>query len=156
MTTHVVIRVVDHATGEPIPGASAALFAQDAYPITGLAPPDRMGFADAEGWIRLRADDLGWTPTWQMGYWKYVEAPGHAGVAVYPGDDEGEVRLSRPRAAIVEVRDVLDHPVSGATIGGRDSNTCGHMPDQRIAVTGLDGRAVMLGVAPSERQPYAF
>lgn len=154
--THVVIRVVDHATGEPIRAASAALYAQSDRPITGLVPPDRIGFADEDGWIRIRADDLGWTPTWTMGYWKYVEAPGHAGVAVHPGDNEGEVRLSRARRATVEVRDVLDHPLSNVTIGWRVSSTCGHMPDQRLVVTGLDGRADVPDVAPSEGQEFAF
>ncbi len=50
---------------------------------------------------------------------------------------------------------MLDRPVSGATIGARNSATCGHMPDQRVVVTGLDGRAVVPDVAPSEGQDYA-
>ena len=146
--THVVVRIVDDQTGEALPGATVALHSQIDYPVTGLAPADRTGVADNDGWIRIRANDLGWEPTWTLAYWLYVEAAGHAGAALAPGKGpEGiEIRLQRAQNVVVEVRDALDRPVSGATVGVRNSRSCGHMNDQRIAVSGLDGMAVIPGL----------
>ncbi len=150
--THVVIRIVDHATGDPLPGASVALVRQAAYPLTGPASPERVARADEDGWIRLRADDLGPGSRWQYVYTKYLEAPGHAGLALPNGLDAGEFRLSRARTATVEVRDALDRPVPGATIGLIGSQHYRTLPDQRVVVTGADGRATVPNVAPREGQ----
>ena len=146
--THVVVRVVDDLTGAALPGASVALHSQVEYPITGLVAADRTGVADEDGWVRIRASDLGWEPTWTLAYWLYVEAAGYAGAACAPGGGaEGrEIRLQRAQHAFVQVRDALDRPVPGALIGVRSSQTCGHMNDQRIAVAGLDGKAVIPGL----------
>jgi hypothetical protein len=147
--THVVLRIVDDATGAAIPGATAALHAQTECPITGLVPSDRTDTADAEGWVRIRGDDLGWEPTWTGAYWKYVEAPGYGGVAVGDGRIDGEVRLSRARGHVVEVRDALDRPVAGALVGARSARTCGHMPDQRLAVSYAQGLATFTAMGPA-------
>ncbi len=146
--THVVVRVVDDQTGEGLPGATVALHSQDEYPITGLVAADRTGVSDTDGWVRIRANDLGWEPTWTLAYWLYVEAAEHAGAALPPGrGPQGfEIRLQRAHNVVVEVRDALDRPLSGAVIGVRNSRSCGHMNDQRIAVSGLDGMAVIPGL----------
>lgn len=144
--SHAVLRVVSDVTGEALPGATVAFHSGTTYPVTGLVPPDRIGVADAEGWVRIRADDLDWVPSWTGGVWMFVEAPGHAGTAVQA--PRAQVRLSPARNAIVEVRDALDRPVAGAVLGVRTANTCGHNPDQRVARTGADGRAVIPDVGP--------
>jgi hypothetical protein len=146
--THIVFRIVGDVTGDPIPGATAAIHAQTEHPVTGLVAADRTEGADEEGWVRIRVDDLGWTPSWASPYWTYVEAPGHAGLAVTDGRVDGVLRLDRARTHVVEVRDAFDRPVAGAVVGARSARTCGHMPDQRVAVTDLHGRAVLgnLGV----------
>ncbi|HVG94335.1 MAG TPA: hypothetical protein VND21_07800, partial [Planctomycetota bacterium] len=140
--THVVFRVVDDVSGEPLPGATATLRQEDDEPVTGIVAAIRTGVADAEGWIRMRADDLGWEPTWLGVVKAYVEAPGHAGLAYTKGTG-GEARLARARDVVVEVRDAFDRPVAGATIGVHSAGLCGHMPDLRAAVTDLEGRAVI-------------
>jgi hypothetical protein len=89
--THVVFRVVDDVSGEPLPGATATLRQEDDEPVTGIVAAIRTGVADAEGWIRMRADDLGWEPTWLGVVKAYVEAPGHAGLAYTKGTG-GEAR----------------------------------------------------------------
>ena len=134
--THVVFRAVDDVTGEGLPGATATLREEDFEPVTGLVPAVRTGVADAHGWIRIRADDLGWEPSWLGAVKAYVEAPGHAGLAYTKGTG-GEARLARARDVVVEVRDAFDRPVPGATIGVHDAGLCGHMPDQRAAVMGI-------------------
>jgi hypothetical protein len=154
--THVVLRIVDDATGAPIPGATAALHAQSEFPITGLVPSDRTEAADAEGWVRIRADDLGWEPTWVGAFWTYVEAPGYGGVAVVDGRIDGEVRLSRSRRHVVQVLDALDRPVAGALVGARSSRTCGHMPDQRLAVSDAHGLATLADLGPAGADPDAM
>ena len=150
--THVVVRVVDDLTGAGLRGATANLVSQTEYPVTGLVAADRVGVADADGWIRIRADDLGWEPDWVGGYHLYVEAPGHAGAYAHnAASREGqEVRLQRARDVVVRVADALDRPVAGALVGVRDASTCGHMPDQRIAVSDLDGMAVLRGLCPRD------
>jgi hypothetical protein len=149
--THVVLRIVDDVTGDPLPGATVALHGQTEYPITGLVGADRTGIADEDGWVRIRMDDMGFAgDDWRGVYWKYVEAPGHAGAAVRTGDVDGEIRLQGARDALVQVRDALDRPVGGATVGVRVSSTCGHMNDQRIAVSDFDGLAVVPGLCSDE------
>jgi hypothetical protein len=152
--THLVLRVVDDLTDEPIAGASVSLREEMDNPTTGFVPAVRTGIADEDGWVRVRADDLGWLPSWESVEWAYVEAPGHAGAAVAPGAwVEREVRLGRAYDVPVQVRDALDRPVSGAVVGVRVSSSCGHMPDQRVAKTGTDGIAVLpsLGLDGSSR-----
>ncbi len=144
--THAVFRVVDDLTGEPLPGATAAFEEGSEHPVTGLVPAARTGIADAEGWVRIRGDDFGAEPTWVGAFWTYVEAAGHAGLAVENGRIDGEFRLGRAHDVVVEVRDAFDRPLAGATIGVRGSNTCGHNPDQRVAVSDREGRAVLHGL----------
>jgi hypothetical protein len=43
-------------------------------------------------------------------------------------------------------QDAFDRPVANATIGVHDVGICGHMPDQRAAVTDADGVAVLHGL----------
>src|SRR5205814_2336025 len=62
IATHLVLRIVDDATGDPIPGATVALHSQDEQPVTGLVPATRTVVADEDGWVRIRVDDLGWPP----------------------------------------------------------------------------------------------
>ena len=146
--THVVVRVVDRVTGRPLPGATVSLHAQREHPKTGLVPAARVGIADAEGWVRIRAIEMG-DPDWSSFYWLYTEAPGFAGAALGPGVcllPGQEIPLTRAQHVVVEVRDALDRPVRGATIGTRVSSTCGHMNDQRVSVSGEDGRAIVRDV----------
>jgi hypothetical protein len=151
LPTHVVLRIVDDGTGAGIPGATVALISQTEHPTTGLVAAERVGVADEEGWVRVRADDLGWGAAWPGVLWAYVEAPGRAGTA-FEAHPSGEVRLRPAENVVVEVRDPLDRPVAGAVIGARISCTCGHYPDQRVATTAADGRAVLRDLG-SGREP---
>lgn len=143
--THVIARVVDDLNGQPVSGASVTLRSEAEFPVTGLVAPERTGFTDEEGWVRILAADLGWEPTWLNGYWLYVEAAGYGGAVLDSGlgANGEEIRLQRPRNVVVRVCDELDRPVPGAVIGVRDGRTCGHMPDQRVAVSDADGIAVI-------------
>ncbi len=150
--THLVLRIVDDISGDALPGATVALHSQREYPTTGLFGADMTGIADEDGWVRMRP---GWRG-WMSCEWAYVEAPGHAGAAVRPGDNEIEIRLQRAQDVVVQVRDGLDRPVDGAVLGVRVSSTCGHMNDQRVSVTGADGLAVVHGLCRGNLWDWNF
>src|SRR2546421_422598 len=54
LPTHLVLRIVDDITGDPLPGATVSLHDETAYPITGLVAADQTRVADEDGWVRVR------------------------------------------------------------------------------------------------------
>jgi hypothetical protein len=70
--TWVVTRIVDAASGEPLPGAILDAV-RERRPAPLRWKPVRRAVADREGWARLRVED-----TRDEFSWYFVSAPGHA------------------------------------------------------------------------------
>lgn len=124
------VRVVDDATGEPVPNARIENWWEADTP-------------HAEPWEELRegswtTDQDGWAliPARDHAPWYFVEAPGYA-----PMGEMGlleDYRLVRGRDFVLEVRDWQGRPVPNATVDLILG--CGHTPNARCETTGPDGR----------------
>ena len=138
-TTRVPLRVVDHVTGRPIPGARLAGHLEPDWPLADGWTPTRVSVTDQDGWALLDPRLLGrWTIVDVEGYCPLV----HLGDAARPS----EFRLRRGVDLPLEVRDWLDRPLSGAVVAY--SLGFARAPDIRSVMTDEAGRAVLPGVDP--------
>lgn len=142
--------VLDAYTGLPIPGAKLTAVFEAGHPLAGEWWSTRSVFADAEGWVRLRLDDLAPRGDVAPGAqpWLYVEAKGYATQASLGRHLEPSVRLEPGRSHEVLVLDALDRPLVGAQIGWYLG--CGHTPDVRVVRTDTRGRARFEDVDPED------
>jgi len=138
--THLVARVVDDLTGEPIAGARLYAQWEEDEALPRLAAPGRVAVSGEDGWLRYALEPC-------EGNWFYVEAEGYGPWAEMSGLPE-EIRLRRGVNLRVRLRDWYGRPVAGASVGYYLG--CGHTPDSRQAVTGAEGVAVIPCVDPRE------
>lgn len=134
--THWVFRVLAAGTGAPIAGARVGAVAEAEHPLPGVSTPLRTETSDADGWVRLRIDDIR-----EPAAWLYVGAEGREPRAEFRFSGEGTIWL-RPACDIpVVLRDPLDRPVAGALLDTLLG--CGHTPSVRLDRTDADGRATV-------------
>lgn len=134
--THLPIRVVDDATGEPIPGARIDNWWESSTPMPGEWEEliEQSVVTDRDGWAVVRRE--GAAPWW------FVEAPGRGPVGEMGLMDE--FRLRPGVDATVEVRDFLDRPVPGTAV--EVLLGCGHTPFVRCEVSDAAGRLLLRSV----------
>lgn len=126
----VPVRVVDDATGDPIPGARIQQWQESdwphAEPWEGLL--ERTVTTDRDGWALIPGRDA--AP------WNYVEAPGYAPIGDHRRQDEH--RLVRGQDFAMEIRDWRGRPVPGAVVDLFLG--CGHTPNARCETADARGR----------------
>ena len=136
--THLPVRVVEDATGNPIPGARI-----DGWDEAGT--PGAWSWADYLYFSeRTDRDGLALIPVEHPPDWHYVEAPGFGpwGEQVL----EEEIRLKPGVDVVVEVRDLLDRPLPGVEVECMLRSR--HTPPVRVVTTGPDGRCTFRCVDP--------
>jgi len=133
-------RIVDDASGRPIAGAELFLVKESLAPIAGEFWSTRSATSDADGFVRVRIDDI-------EGQWdiQVLRADGH-GVSSRSSSRAPIWRMAAAQDVPVLVRDWRGLPVAGAVIGFCGS--CGHGPDLVHATSGADGIAILRGVDP--------
>ncbi len=133
-------RVVDDASGQPIADAELYLVPERKAPIAGVFWSTRQARSDAEGFVRVRVDDL--DPPCNI---QVLRAPGRAvSSRCSAGDPIWRVPVAQDVPVLV--RDWRGQPVAGAVIGLCGS--CGHGPDLVNATSGADGIAILRGIDP--------
>ena len=142
-------RIVSAATGQPIPHATVKLYAEVPHPVPGPRPPTASGRGDADGWVRIRRDDL--DPELLQRYgdptWAYVEAAGYgpnAASSQRRTTSDQDLELRPATELRVTLRDPADRPIPGVRVAWFLG--CGHTPDVRQAVTDDTGTARLLDV----------
>jgi len=136
-------RVVDAATGRPIPGARIYGVDEQDYSVKELVTAGRVAVADDFGIARLA-----------MGEecdWAYFDAPGYAPLAQYPAP-EVPAELVRGVDVPVTLLNPLGRPVSGAKL--QYYLGCGHTPNSREPLTDGQGQAVLRCIDP--RKGFLF
>jgi hypothetical protein len=136
----ITTRVLDASTGAPIPGAELLLIPESSHPMRGEMWWHLRAVADADGFVRLRAEPQGW--------W-VVRAPGHG--AVMRMGYVPTTELSVPSSGITFLARGLDlpirllnwrgEPVPDALVGL--CGGCGHTPDLVHARTDGNGLVVL-------------
>lgn len=130
-----VTRIADARTGLPIPGATMSMTVERTIPYPPTWPAVRVAVADADGWVRMRVDDI------EFYDWLLFEAKGYGPkmeMAEFPPDD---VTLRPGTDVPIRVVDHLGRPAAAARVGVYVG--CGHTQDVRSAVTNEEGRAVI-------------
>lgn len=133
-------RVVDGITGSPLGGAELLLVRESKTPLAGEFWFTRRATSDANGFVRVRTDDI--KDQWN---WIVLRAPGY-GAAACMGISDVVWPLLPGQDVPVRVRDWQGRPVGGALIsfcGG-----CGHTPDLQHATSGAEGLALLRGIDP--------
>jgi hypothetical protein len=136
------VRVVAATTGRPIAGAELLLIAESPHPMRGEMHWAMRATADADGFVRLRADER--APGFAPWGWVAVRAPGHGWAMAMGALDEPLLPLSAGQQLPVCVRDWRGEPVANALLGA--CSGCGHTPDLAAARTGANGIAVLADV----------
>lgn len=136
----IVSRVVDDLTGKPVVGAEVFLVAEAEAPIAGEFWSTRTAKTDAEGYLRVRVDDID-------GKW-HIQCIRHpdVGVGTRSGIGAAVWRVGRPFDVPVLVLDQAGRPAPGAKIGF--CGGCGHTPDLVNATADARGIAVLRGIDP--------
>lgn len=133
-------RIVDDASGRPIADAELILVPEHKTPLAGTFWSTRSAKSDADGFVRVRVDDI-------EGQWdiQVLRAAGHA---VSSRSQLGEPiwRIAVAQDVPVLVRDWRGEPVAGAVIGFCGS--CGHGPDLANATSDANGIAILRGIDP--------
>lgn len=134
-------RVVDDASGAPIADAELFLVPEKKAPLAGVFWSTRRAVSDADGFVRVRVDDI-------EGQWdiQVLRAPGRAVSSRSSPRGEPIWRVAAAQDVPVLVRDWRGNPVAGARIGFCGS--CGHGPDLVNATSGADGIAILRGIDP--------
>ncbi len=136
------VRIIDAWTGRPIPGATVRV---PNHNVGGSAPEDIFdrcsGTADRDGWVRLP-----WKEARRFHDYIVADAPGYApnplckfeapSCQLVPGTD-----------VPVQILDFTGQPVADARVALNLG--CGHIPEQRHAVTDAQGRAVLGSMDPT-------
>jgi len=135
-------RVVDAFTRAPLPGAEMLLVAESNHPLRGEFWFQMRAVADADGFVRIRADQA--APGFQPWNWVLVRADGHGGAMAFQMHDDVVVALAPAETVPVRLVDWLDRPVADALVGLCAG--CGHTPDLAHARTDANGVAVLQGV----------
>jgi hypothetical protein len=133
-----VTRLVDLETRAPLRGKISA-FIEHEHPEPATWPALRSAESDAEGWVRLRVDDL----LQQRGLWLVAEAEGYAPSAEMTAFPELPWELERGIDVPLLVLDAFGRPIAGARVGWHLG--CGHTADARQVVTDAAGRATLTG-----------
>jgi hypothetical protein len=136
-------RLVDAATGAPLRGRISA-YVEHEHPEPATWPPLRTGEGDADGWVRLRVDDL----LEERGLWLVAEAEGYAPSAEMTAFPQVPWELERGVDIPLSVLDALGRPMEEARIGWLLG--CGHTADVRQVVTDRAGRATLKNASGTE------
>lgn len=153
-------RAIDALTGKPIAGCELLLIGENPTPVAEKFWSKRVAVADADGFVRIRSDDLQPKPEQAQRdrrgrpqrvrsepMWLMLRAPGY-GASVVEGLVPSLVWPLSPAVDLpIELRDWQDLPVAGAGVGLCIG--CGHTPDVAFATTDRSGRAVLRGVDPN-------
>ena len=137
----IVTRIIDAETGDPIPGATMEAIREMEFAYPGGTGMLRRAEADADGWVRLRIDDIR-----SMVNWIYFDAPGYACHAQGGRDPDYPIRLRRGVDVPIEIVAPLGGPLADVRL--EYIIGCGHTPSMRVARTDAAGRAVIASVAP--------
>jgi hypothetical protein len=136
------VRIIDAVDRRPIAGA---LVQVPNHPSEGVPAAELhhqcVRRADEHGWVRLPwAGVAGWRD------YVFADAPGYA---AHEYCDPGSVECALQRGTDVPVLllDYTGRPVSGGRIALNLG--CGHVPDQRSALTDANGRATLRDILPS-------
>lgn len=137
------VRIVD-ADKRPIPGARVSVPWHPGWGAEEEQHYQCAATADWDGWVRLPWPAVnGWVN------YVFADAPGYAANEYCePGDTE--CVLQRGTDVPVVLLDYVGRPVPNARIALNLG--CGHVPDQRTAVTNADGRAVLRDILPSRHR----
>lgn len=135
----IATRVVDLLTGRPLPGAVVALEEESHAPLGEPPRPLRTATADADGWVRIRVDDLHDRP-----YGFFVSAEGRATVADFGSRLSCPVELPPPRSRRVRAVDARGAPLSGLRLDFVLG--CGHHATRARYLTDADGEAEIGGL----------
>lgn len=136
---HVLTRLVDDFTGEPIRGADVFLTGERSTPIAGEFWWDQRGSSDADGFVRIATRARGSIEL-------VVRHPVHGNVAVLR--PEPLVRIGSTYKVPLLVLDWMGRPAPGAMVGL--CGGCGHSPDIVNAMTDANGKAVLLDIDPRQ------
>lgn len=133
-------RIVEDASGRPIAGAELFLVPEHTTPLAGTFWSTRTAKSDADGFVRVRVDDI-------EGQWdiQVLRAAGHA-ISSRSKLGEPIWRIAAAQDVPVLVRDWSGMPVAGAVIGFCGS--CGHGPDLANATSDANGIAILRGIDP--------
>ncbi len=133
-------RIVDDSSGRPIAAAELFLVPEHKTPLAGAFWSTRSATSDADGFVRVRVDDI-------EGQWDFqvLRAAGHA-VSSRSKLGEPVWRIAAAQDVPVLVRDWSGKPVAGAVIGFCGS--CGHGPDLVNATSDARGIAILRGIDP--------
>ncbi|MBK9387092.1 MAG: carboxypeptidase regulatory-like domain-containing protein [Planctomycetes bacterium] len=131
-----VTRLVDRATRAALRGRIAA-YVEHMQPEPATWAPLRSAESDAEGWVRLRVDDL----LEQRGLWLVAEAEGYAPSAEMTPFPSLPWELERGMDIPLQVLDAFGRPIVGARVGWHLG--CGHTADVRQVVTDAEGLALL-------------
>lgn len=135
-------RVVDGITGKPIADAELFLVEEHLTPLPGIFWHQRVATSDADGFVRVRSDDVG--REWHM---LLLRAPGYGPSAVSGVVPSLVWPLSPGIDLPIVLRDWQGLPVPDARLGL--CLGCGHTPDIANATTDAAGHAVLKGVDPN-------
>lgn len=135
-------RVVDAITGKPIHGAELLLVEERPTPLAGEFWAKRTATSDADGFVRVRSDDL--KGEWDM---LLLRAPGYGASAVQGVVPSLVWPLSPGIDLPIVMRDWQERPIAKARLGF--CLGCGHTPDIANATTDAEGRAVLHGIDPN-------
>lgn len=139
VTTVIPVRVLDDASGTPIPGARIDNWTEAEMPHAEPWEDMHCGSWTTDG------DGFALVPTQDRAAWWFVEAPGYGPRAEMGFEDER--RLMRGADVPIVVRDWRDRTVPGAVVEALLG--CGHTPTVRVATAGPDGRLVLPCIDPS-------
>jgi hypothetical protein len=137
----ITTRVLDASTGAPIPGAELLLIAESNHPMRGEMWWQMRAVADADGFVRLRADPRSWLA---------VRAPGYGTVmdmGDVPTTDTGDRQpsgitfLARGLDLPIRLLNWRGEPVPDALVGL--CGGCGHTPDLVHGRTDGNGLVVL-------------
>lgn len=138
----ITLRAVDAIRDTPLPLAEVLLIAESPHPMRGEFWRQMRAMADADGFVRLRADHR--AEGYVKWHWVLVRAPGHGPRMFMTPDHDGLLRLAPALDLPLRVLDRLGHPAADALVGM--CGGCGHSPDLAHARTDAEGVAVLRGV----------
>lgn len=146
MPRYAVTRVVAAVDGTPLASARLSAVAERSFPTPAQWPPLRTAVADADGWVRLRIDDLIEADGRAAYDWLLIEADGCGPRLESATVPDIQVELHPAVDLPVEVLDALGDPAAGVHLGLILG--CGHTPDIRTAVTDGRGFATLDAIDP--------
>lgn len=157
-------RIIDGVNGKPVAGAEMLLVEESPTPVAGRFWSTRVAISDADGFVRLRSDDLKMSPKERREererarrmrqpekrdptQWLLVRAPGYGASAVLGVVPSLVWPLSPALDMPIELRNWQDLPVANAGIGFCLGS--GQTPDIVNVTTDAAGRAVLRGIDPN-------